>query len=103
MVVSSGNGIHIVDQFNCLHCLRCIHLCPRHVISFGELTHGPQRYKGKNRKTLYAKSCNGEGEFFEKDLKKLTSKWRWNTIRYWLKHREKNWKKITTQMMEEEA
>jgi ferredoxin/flavodoxin len=42
------------DLTGCLHCLRCLHICPKQAISFGPLVHGPIRYTPKIRKRLFA-------------------------------------------------
>lgn len=44
------------DVVGCLHCLRCLHICPKNAISFGPLVQGPSRYTPKVRKTLYAEA-----------------------------------------------
>ncbi|MHA1481602.1 MAG: EFR1 family ferrodoxin [Candidatus Thorarchaeota archaeon] len=82
--------IRIEDEFDCLHCLRCMHICPHHAISFGELTIGPQRYTPAIRNELFRQALDGQlspTEFNDKTLKS----WRRASIRYWLKHRVAPW------------
>ena len=38
------------DVSACLHCLRCLHICPKKAVSFGPLVKGPSRYTPKNQK-----------------------------------------------------
>ncbi|MDC7227730.1 MAG: EFR1 family ferrodoxin [Spirochaetales bacterium] len=46
------------DAETCLHCLRCLHICPKQAISFGPLVHGPVRYTAKVRKRLFAEAAS---------------------------------------------
>ena len=41
------------DAEDCLHCLRCMHICPKKAITFGPLVQGPSRYTPKVRKRLF--------------------------------------------------
>jgi ferredoxin len=44
------------DAVGCLHCLRCMHICPKKAITFGPLVQGPSRYTSKLRKWLFAEA-----------------------------------------------
>lgn len=79
--------IKIADQENCLHCLRCMHHCPQNAIIFGKLTKGENRYTFKTRNSLFKKASNGHKEKYWADFYTIRSKWRRNTIKYWLKYR----------------
>ena len=46
--------IIIRDTRGCLHCLRCLHVCPQNAVSFGPLVRGPSRYSPGIRKALYS-------------------------------------------------
>lgn len=48
--------IIIKDDTGCLHCLRCLHICPKNSITFGPLVQGPMRYTPKIRKALFAEA-----------------------------------------------
>jgi len=79
--------IKIIDQENCLHCLRCMHHCPQNAIIFGKLTKGENRYTFKTRNKLFKKASSGYKEKYWSDFYAIRSKWRRNTIKYWLKYR----------------
>ena len=92
-LIKMNDNIKIVDDFACLHCLRCMHHCPQFAISFGKLTEGPNRYTIKVKDKLFEKASNGFKEIYWQDFYKIRSKWRRVTIKYWLKHRKKENKK----------
>ena len=78
--------IFVIDQYHCLHCLRCMNHCPQNAISFGKLTQGENRYTLKIRNELYKKAANGHKEPYWADFYQIRSKWRRKTIQYWLTH-----------------
>jgi len=79
--------INIIDEKNCLHCLRCMNHCPSNAINFGKLSHGKNRYTLKLRNELYNKASSGYSEKYWDEFDRVIAVWRKNTIRYWLKHR----------------
>ncbi|MCD4829597.1 MAG: EFR1 family ferrodoxin [Candidatus Cloacimonetes bacterium] len=90
-LVNMGKKICIIDEFACLHCLRCMHHCPKYAISFGELTTGPQRYTIKVRNKLFDKAASGYKEKYWWDFNSIRKKWKQKTIKYWILHRR--WRK----------
>ncbi|MDC7124070.1 MAG: EFR1 family ferrodoxin, partial [Spirochaetales bacterium] len=87
-LVKESSHIKIKDQFNCLHCLRCMNHCPENAISFGELTLGENQYTLKIRNQLFEKSVSGFKEEYWKNFDKIVKIWRRNTIKYWIKNRK---------------
>lgn len=51
------------DQFNCLHCLRCMQHCPCHALSFTEAPEGPSRYTLKTRDSLWLSAINSSHSY----------------------------------------
>ncbi|MBI9044084.1 MAG: EFR1 family ferrodoxin [Anaerolineaceae bacterium] len=88
-LVKTADDIKIVDQEGCLHCLRCMHHCPQNAISYGKLSKGENRYTYKTRNKLFEKASSGYKEIYWADFHRIRSKWRRNTITYWLTHRRK--------------
>lgn len=87
-LVNQGDYIKIVDDKDCLHCLRCMHHCPSNAINFGKLTQGDNRYTIKKRNYFFEKSTSGHKEKYWEDFEKTRELWRKNTIKYWWKHRK---------------
>ncbi len=83
------NSVHVIDDKDCLHCLRCMHHCPSNAIIFGALTRGENRYTLKNRNEFFAKSAGGYKEKYWENFESTRNKWRKNTIKYWWKHKNK--------------
>lgn len=75
------------DESDCLHCLRCLHICPKNAISFGPLVQGPMRYRPAVRRKLFAEAI--EKTVGEPEPGTRPVKWRWaaGNIRYYLKKR----------------
>ena len=87
-LLKKSQQIEIIDNQNCLHCLRCMHHCPSNAISFGKLTKGKNRYTFKIRDQLFEKSSNGHKELHWANINQITNKWRKNTLNYWRTHRK---------------
>lgn len=87
-LVNQGDYIRILDDKDCLHCLRCMHRCPSNAINFGKLTQGDNRYTIKKRNLLFEKSASGHNEKYWADFERTRKLWRKNSIKYWRKHRE---------------
>jgi len=83
------NYIEIINDRDCLHCLRCMHHCSSNAICFGELTKGENRYTKPLRNNLYEKSKNGYKEKYWMNFEETRMVWRKKTIKYWWKHRNK--------------
>lgn len=86
-LVKDKDHINILNQFECLHCLRCINHCPANAIIFGKLTIGNYRYTLTTRNRLYEKAASGYHEKYWDNFKEIILAWRKNTLKYWLKHR----------------
>lgn len=99
-LLKKDDGIEILDQFDCLHCLRCMHLCPSEAISFGALTNGPNRYKSKIRLELFSRAQNNN-ETCVLNEKKVKRIWRREAIKYWIKNRRKVRKMIETLVLKD--
>ncbi len=67
-VTESSPVAEALDAEGCLHCLRCMHICPKKAISFGPRANGPLRYTPKVRKKLYAGAAEKSTEGTEKNL-----------------------------------
>ncbi|WP_075601692.1 EFR1 family ferrodoxin [Saccharicrinis aurantiacus] len=93
-LVNQGDYIEIVDNKDCLHCLRCMHHCPSNAINFGKLTQGDNRYTIKKRNCFFEKSAGGHKERYWEDFDRTRAIWRKNTIKYWWKHRNKPEKEL---------
>lgn len=85
----SETAVQVIDNKNCLHCLRCMHHCPANAISFGKLTKGENRYTLKSRNSLFDIAASGIKNSYWPNFKQIVSKWRKNTIAYWIGHRNK--------------
>lgn len=48
--------LQVRDPVDCLHCLRCLHLCPRQAIGFATRRTGPSRYTPRVRDALFAQA-----------------------------------------------
>lgn len=79
--------IIIADRENCMHCLRCMHRCPTHSITFGELVFGPHRYTKKTRNKLFGDAVEMLGDVPEKGTKKIKRQWALKNLKYWLFHK----------------
>ncbi len=67
-VTESSPVAEALDAVGCLHCLRCMHICPKKAISFGPRANGPLRYTPRVRKKLYAGASASPPEGSEKRL-----------------------------------
>lgn len=86
-LILNNDRIQILDDKNCLHCLRCMHHCSSNAIFFGKLTKGENRYTIKIRNELYQKSKSGFKEKYWGDFNQISKEWRIKTIKYWLLNR----------------
>ncbi len=87
-LVNQGDYIEILDNKNCLHCLRCMHHCSSNAINFGKLTQGNNRYTIKKRNIFFERSASGHKEKYWEDFERTRKLWRKNTVKYWWKHRK---------------
>lgn len=81
--------VEIADDKGCLHCLRCMHHCPRNAISFGKLSRDLNQYTIKDRDMMYERSAGGEKNPYWQDFAQVVKKWRMNTLKYYLRHMNK--------------
>ena len=75
------NYIEIINDRDCLHCLRCMHNCSSNAIRFGELSKGENRYTRQVRNELYAKSKSRHKEKYWMNFEETRKVWRRNTIK----------------------
>lgn len=68
----------------CLHCLRCLHLCPAHAIGFGSLVTGPSRYTPATRRRLYEEACSTRADTAEASTPAIRRAWARRNVLYWL-------------------
>ncbi|QUI25303.1 4Fe-4S binding protein [Vallitalea pronyensis] len=87
-LLQQNGNMTIVDNTACLHCLRCMHHCPKNAISFGVLTKDHNQYTFALRDRLYEASAVGHNPYWHQ-FNKITRKWKRNTIKYWLTHKGK--------------
>ncbi|MBI9107433.1 MAG: EFR1 family ferrodoxin [Spirochaetales bacterium] len=73
------------DATGCLHCLRCLHICPKQAISFGPLVHGPLRYTPKIRKRLFADAEALPVETPEPGTLLVKLRWAAGNLKYFIK------------------
>jgi len=87
-LINNGTEILIKDEWNCLHCLRCMNHCPSNAVKFGKLTEGNNRYTVQKRDCLYDRAAAGYKEKYWKDFNTIKRQWRKETILYYLKYRK---------------
>lgn len=87
-LVKKMDSIEILNQYECLHCLRCMNHCPANAIIFGKLTKGDERYTFETRNRLYEKAASGYHEKYWDNFESIILAWRKNTLKYWRKHRK---------------
>ena len=76
------------DAEDCLHCLRCMHICPKKAITFGPLVQGPSRYTAKVRKALFAEAAEKSVGASEPGSRMVRFRWAaGNLLRYLLRSR----------------
>ena len=83
-LIVETDHIRIVDRYECLHCLRCLHICRRHAISFGPLVRGPNRYTPEVIKDLYQEADKRSDRKEEPGTMTVRRKWAIRNLRYWL-------------------
>jgi NAD-dependent dihydropyrimidine dehydrogenase PreA subunit/flavodoxin len=88
-LVKEKDHISILDQYECLHCLRCMNRCSANAIFFGARTKGDNRYTLETRNRLYEKATSGYHENYWDVFRETVLAWRKNTLKYWRKHRNK--------------
>lgn len=87
-LVNGGTHIEINNQYECLHCLRCINHCPANAIIFGKLTKGYNRYTLETRNRLFEKAASGHHEKYWDNYDEIRMEWRKTTLKYWRQHRK---------------
>jgi len=73
------------DATGCLHCLRCLHICPKQAISFGPLVHGPSRYTPKVRKRLFREADAKSTDTSEPGTRLVRLRWAAGNLKYHIK------------------
>jgi len=81
--VKVNGSITITDPIGCLHCLRCLHLCPGRAISFGPLVEGPERYTAAVRAQLFGEAEKRTDK--EPGTMPVRLRWAMGNINFWIR------------------
>lgn len=73
------------DTTGCLHCLRCLHVCPKNAITFGPLVEGPLRYRPAIRKRLYKEAAALSAGAAERGTPRVNRRWASGNIVYFIR------------------
>ena len=79
--------IKVKDSAGCLHCLRCLHICPKKAVSFGPLVEGPSRYRAGTVKKLFAEAADKAAGSPEPGTRLIRMRWAAGNICYYLSKR----------------